>query len=329
MLISMLTSLCLMLGPVERQVSFAGAGEVPIELGATVLIPDAPVPMPGVVLVAGSGPTDRDGNSAIGIRPDTLKQLAEGLARHGIASIRYDKRGSGENRSKVRLDESFGQFVAFENYVADVGLAFELLAGQPEVNPARVSILGHSEGAMLALALTARDDSPAVASLILVAGSGRMLVDVVDEQLRGLLARTGATPEAMDAMSRELRRGVHEVVEQGRLSAKVPPPAGMLFPPRHERFLAGFFGTDSAALARESTLPVMVVQGDADAQISVERDAQALFDALKSRGKGQEQLLVLPGLSHNLKLVENNPPGFMGAIPDDATAEIARWINRR
>lgn len=329
MFITMLMSVCLLAGPVEREVTFAGSGEVPIELGATILIPDAPVPMPGVVLVAGSGPTDRDGNSAMGIRPNTLKLLAEGLAEHGIATIRFDKRGSGANRSTVRLDESFSEFVAFDHFVADVGRAVEQLAAQPEVNPNRISILGHSEGAMLALVLTSEEDSPAVASLVLLAGAGRTLVEVVDEQFRTQLGRAGATPEALDAMSRELRRGVREIVEEGRLSAPVPPPAGILFGPRQERFLTGFFGTDSAALARSSTLPVIVVQGDADAQISVERDAQVLFDALRARGQGQEELVVLEGLSHNLKSVENNPLGIIGEIPPEAIKPIADWINRR
>ena len=113
--------------------------------------------VPGVVLVGGSGPTDRDGNnSLLPLRIDLLKQIAELLAKNGIASLRYDKRGVAASAAQppARFEEQ-ERFYAWDNYVGDVMAAHAELLRHDEIKPYATALLGHSEGGLLALAAAA------------------------------------------------------------------------------------------------------------------------------------------------------------------------------
>ncbi len=181
-------------GPPERDIAFLGAGGT--RLTGTLTVPVQPhrAKAPGVVLVAGSGPTDRDGNQGAALHTDLLKQIAQGLARHGIASLRYDKRGVGGSAMTATDQSHLAQFVAWENFVGDVIAAADALRGQTGVDPASVGLLGHSEGGLLALqAAGEMKQRPHV--LVLVSTPGRPLDAIVQDQLVRILKMQGATPE--------------------------------------------------------------------------------------------------------------------------------------
>jgi hypothetical protein len=136
----------------QWEVRFTGAKGV--QLAGTLLLParKAADKVPGVVLVAGSGPTDRDGNSVLlRVKIDLLKQIAELLAGEGIASLRYDKRGQYASEKAPRDRKSLEAFVLWENYVGDAAAALGYLQGQKEIDAGRTAMLGHSEGGMLVL----------------------------------------------------------------------------------------------------------------------------------------------------------------------------------
>ncbi len=117
-------------------------------LAGTLTLPDAPAPVPAVLLAAGSGPLDRDSNHRR-LRFDVTRALAHALAEGGLASLRYDKRGVGGSPGDWRA-------AGLYDNVDDLARARDALAARPEVDPGRIVLAGHSEGAVLAAALAGR-----------------------------------------------------------------------------------------------------------------------------------------------------------------------------
>src|SRR6266850_6325936 len=183
-------------GTKQRAVRFAGSdGAI---LAGTLLLPIKSElgRVPGIVLVAGSGPTDRDGNNAlVPERIDLLKQLAELLARAGIATLRYDKRGIGESTPRPRggLEEQ-ERFFSWDNFVGDVAAAHGELVKHDEIKPYATALLGHSEGGLLALAAAPMITGNRPHGMVLAATPGRPMRDI----LRAQIARNA--PQLLDGV---------------------------------------------------------------------------------------------------------------------------------
>ncbi|MBS0550095.1 MAG: alpha/beta fold hydrolase [Proteobacteria bacterium] len=147
-------------GTLPREVRFSGADGA--TLSGTLLLPLASEiqPVPGVVLIAGSGPTDRDGNTPlIPARIDTLKLIAARLAAAGIATLRYDKRGVGRSSPPPEGLAAQERFFQWDHAVADAVAAHTELLRHDEIKSYATAFLGHSEGGLLALAALAGLDA--------------------------------------------------------------------------------------------------------------------------------------------------------------------------
>jgi hypothetical protein len=311
----------------EQHVNFQGAGGT--QLAGTLQLPAGDAAVPGLVLVAGSGPSDRDGNQPPAIHTDLLKQIAATLAEHGIASLRFDKRGMYANSAQLPRDHSqYGDFFSWENFVGDSAAACRFLRQQPRIDPDRVGILGHSEGGLLALqaarVLGGEGHPPTV--LILISTPGRNLDAVIADQLKGLLARQGATPQQTDYFLSENARIIRTILQSGQVPPDVPAGLAALYPSYLGKFLHSELALDPCKLAGQFPGPVMLIQGSADTQISPQRDAKALDAALAARGGDVYTLAIIPQASHNLKIV-NGPtdPGFDGPVAPAALDQLARW----
>lgn len=311
----------------ERRVSFPGADGA--TLAGTLQLPAGDGAGPALVLVAGSGPTDRDGNQPPAMVTDLLKQIAGGLADQGIATLRYDKRGMYANKAELPKEiAKYGDFFSWENFVGDAAAACRFLREQPRIDPKRVGILGHSEGGMLALeaarVLKAEGHAPAV--LILVSTPGRTMDAVIADQLKALLARQQATPAQTDFFLSENTRVTKVIRQTGQVPLDVPAGLGALYPQYLGKFLHSELASDPCKLAGEFAGPVLVVQGEADIQISPERDAKALDAALAARKDDVHTLAVIPKASHNLKVPPNaDDPGFNGPVAADALEKLQKW----
>lgn len=326
--------------PVAREVEFAGAGGTP--LAGTLLLPsEAAQRYPALVLLAGSGPTNRDGNQPPLLVTDLLKQIAQSLAAHGVASLRFDKRGMHANAAHLPTDhDEFGEFFAWEQFVGDARRAYEFLSEQTEIDPQAVGILGHSEGAVLALVVadqlacdapqSAGDARRPPSALVLVAAPGRPLDALLDEQLRALLARQAATGEQTEFYMAENARITAAIRETGVVPDDVPPGLRALYPGYLGRFLQSCYATDPEKLAERYTGPVLVIAGEQDIQVSVERDAAVLDAALARRTADDHRLVVVPGASHNLKPVTpENAHGLGGEVPPDVLETLSCWVAAR
>ncbi|HEX9349391.1 MAG TPA: alpha/beta hydrolase [Gemmatimonadales bacterium] len=283
-----------------------------LELGGTLVIPrGATGRVPVVVIIAGSGPTDRNGNSLMGIRPNSYAQLAWQLAGRGIATLRYDKRAMPGTKGTFDLTK-----MTLDDFAADARAAAESLAHDSRFS--KVVLLGHSEGSALAL-IAARQGAP-VAGVISVSGLGRPLGVVMREQLARQF--DSATLVRYDtAMAQYLR---------GEQPKDVPPQLGPLFVPINLSFMKSLTSFDPPAAIRAVHQPVLIVQGGRDVQVTV-ADAERLHTA-----KPDAQLVVVPLANHVLKQATDTTlagqmPTYQNPtvpiMPDVANA-IADWILR-
>ena len=308
-------------GAKSRVVRFAAAGGATLE--GTLLLPiwTELERVPGVVLVSGSGPTDRDGNNPlVPERIDLLRQVAERLAEAGIASLRYDKRGVGGStpRPQGSLDEQ-QRFFAWDNYVADVAAAHAELVRHDEVKAYATALLGHSEGGLLVLAAAPTITRHPPHAMVLMGTPGRRLGDVLRAQIER------SAPPALVAPA---ERALAAIAATGRVPTDLPRALDALFPPYAGPFLQSLLAFDAAAALRASPLPCLLLQGAADRQVVPMADIQPLVDALGQRTAPADVVVVAAG-SHNFKTVASpTDPGFGGPLSPAAVTALTGWLAR-
>lgn len=312
----------------EREVTLRGAGNVTIAGTLTLPQHSTGQRVPGMVLVAGSGPTDRNGNSRLGLHTDLLKQLADVLAQHGIASLRYDKRGIGASQKQPIDALGLAAFYAWENFVDDTVHALRWLQEQPGVDPARTGMLGHSEGGLLVLQAADhwKGASPPPRVLVLVSTPGRPIDEGIHDQLARLLKLQGATQEQTRFFLDKNDAIATAIKKTGRVPDDVPPGLALLYPAYLGRFLQSQFAVQPIQLAARFHGSVLILQGAQDVQVSPDKDARPLFSARSGRS-GTRSLVIVPGASHNLKLVRSEADvGLNGDVAPQAQAAVTSWL---
>ncbi len=279
------------------------------QLHGSLLLPKSDEPIPVALLIAGSGPTDRNGNNPMG-RNDSLKRLAQALARRGIASLRYDKRGIAQSQA-VAPDESK---LTVEAYVDDVEAWARLLKADERFSS--VVLVGHSEGALIA-SLAAPAVMPA--ALISIAGSGRPIDEVLREQLQGRL------PPALLATAFYLL----DELKAGRTHEQVPDNLQVLFRPSVQPYLISLFQHDPAEAFANTTMPALIVQGTHDIQVSRE-DAERLQAA-----RTDAELSMIGGMNHVLRITPEEPAQQTASysqpelpIAHELTERISRFLHK-
>jgi pimeloyl-ACP methyl ester carboxylesterase len=265
----------------------AAAAQRPVSLdvgGGTVygteLTPDGVRgKVPVVLLHSGSGPTDRDGNSKMLPGPnDALKMVAEGLAKHGIASIRYDKRAIASSALPVWKEED----LRLDDYIGDATAWLRKLRADPRFS--RVVMAGHSEGAQIAAEACAQ---AAIDGCVLIAGAGHPLDDILRDQLKDKL------PPPLKAESDRILASLKE----GKTADNVPPPLMSLYRPDVQPYLISTFQHDPRTAIAALKMPVLILQGSKDIQVS-EDEAKALAAAAP-----KARLVIVEGMNHVLKIV--------------------------
>jgi uncharacterized protein len=276
----------------ETRLSIEGPSGV---LQGTLASPDGGPKAPVAIIIPGSGPTDRDGNNPLGVTAGMYRLLAEALAAKGVSTIRIDKRGMfGSSAAAADADN-----VRMADYAADVR-AWRLEA-QKRTSAQCAWLIGHSEGSLVAL-ITAQQPE-GICGLILVAGAGRKMGDILREQLRANPANAPILPQALAAIT-ELEAG-------RRVDASAMHPALMaLFRPSVQGFLIDQMSYDPAQLLARYAGPVLVLQGTTDLQVSMQ-DAQRLAGA-----RPGVAMVVLEGINHILKIA-----------PADPAANVATYAN--
>ncbi len=249
---------------------------------------------PPVLIVPGSGPTDRDGNNPQGIRAATYRWLAQGLAARGIPSVRIDKRGMFGSASAIANAND----VRMQDYADDLVRWTRTI--RQRTGASCVWLAGHSEGGVAAL-LASRAEA-GLCGLILIATPGRPMGQLLREQLRANPANAPLLEQALAAID-SLEAG--QRVDTTRLHPALHP----LFHASVQGFLIDSFAIDPAWLVAQVQLPTLIVQGARDLQVTL-ADARRLKDAAP-----RARLAVIATANHVLKPVES----------DDLAANLATY----
>lgn len=277
----------LLIGAVAAQ---AHAAETPIaldtpggQLAGTLELPAGAGKPRLALLIAGSGPTDRDGNSSlIPGRNDSLKLLAAGLAEAGIATVRYDKRGIGESHAAGPAESA----LRFDTFVEDAAAWVVKLKADPRF--ASVAVIGHSEGSLIGMLAAQQADAAAFVSIAGIADGASTLLR---KQLEGQLP-----PELEQESERILA-----ALESGVVVDPVPPALAALFRPSVQPYLISWFKYVPAQQIAELTMPVLVVQGNTDIQVDMVQASR--LHAARPGAK----LEIIPGMNHVFKHVRAEP----------------------
>src|SRR5262245_9230042 len=240
-------------------------------------LPNGTPPFPIVLIIAGSGPTDRDGNQAL-LKNDSLKLLGQALASKGIAALRYDKRGIAESAAAAPKEED----LRFETYVADAVQWINLLRRDSRFSS--IGIIGHSEGSLIGMLAAKQVKLDRLAS---IAGAGRPASELIRKQLDAML------PPNLKTSGEQI---LNELIS-GQTVTDVPKELAPLYRPSVQPYLISWFKYDPAREIRALEVPVLIIQGTADLQISID-DAQRLAQAKKDA-----TLRVIDGMNHVLKRV--------------------------
>ena len=271
----------------------------------TIDLPSGTGPFPVVLIIAGSGPTDRDGNSAmLAGKNNSLKMLAQSLATANIASLRFDKRGIAASAAAGPKEAD----LRFENYVDDAAAWVEQLRHDKRFST--VTIIGHSEGALIGAIAAARTHPNAFIS---VAGVGRSAGLVLREQMNGKLP--APLFQANEKILREL--------EAGRTTEDVPPALKSLYRSSVQPYLISWFKYNPSEIVASIKEPILICQGTTDIQVAVE-EAEAL-----KKNASAAKLVIIEGMNHVLKSVPADPVKQTSSYTDPAlpiNAELMKNI---
>lgn len=247
------------------------------KIAGTLLMPKAAGVVPLAVIIPGSGPTDRNGNSPlIPGANNSLKLLAEGLASHGIASLRYDKRGVGASAAA-----SVGEAqLRFDNSADDAAAWVDRLRQDPRFST--ITIVGHSEGALVGLLAAQKSATDGYVS---IAGAGRPADKILREQLSRQLP-----PDLLAVANRALDK-----LAAGSLVDSVPRQLLALYRPSVQPYLISWLKINPQTEIGKLAIPVLITQGTLDAQVP-ESDAKLLATA-----QPKAKLIVVEGMNHVMK----------------------------
>lgn len=247
------------------------------DIHGSILMPDHQGEFPVVLIIAGSGPTDRNGNNPM-MKNNSLKMLAEGLAERGIASVRYDKRGIGESKQAGGDEKS----LRFENYIDDAKDWIDFLHQNDSFTD--IVVLGHSEGSLIGMIAAQKEE---VNKYISLAGIGDPASKAIREQLKS------QPPFVIDLSSPILDK-----LESAQTVDSVPPILLSLFRPSVQPYLISWFKYDPTVEIEKLRKPVLIVQGTTDIQVPVSN-----ADVL-AQSNPQAQKAIMEGMNHILKVSE-------------------------
>ncbi len=263
---------------------------------------------PVALFLAGSGATSRDGNSGTAVTNDAYKILAHRLTLSGIASVRFDKRGVGESIWAAKSELS----LRFDDYIDDAKAWVDTLRASHRFS--RIIVIGHSEGSLVGLAACGAADK-----CVSIAGAGRTIDQVLKEQLKDF--------------PNPLRDSAYAVLDSLAVGRRVPKPPKRflnLLRPSVQPYMISWIKHSPQSEIKALKIPVLILQGTKDIQISVE-DAKLLAAA-----NPKARLVLIEGMNHVFRLIagdiaENRKSYFDAALPisDQLVHEIAAFINAR
>ena len=244
------------------------------DIEGTLLVPETDTSIPIAIIIAGSGPTDRNCNNPM-MTNNAYKLLAEKLAENNIASLRYDKRGVGKSSNNKIVESD----LRFDHYIQDAIEWVNKMDTDTRFN--EIIIIGHSEGSTIGMIVSQIES---VDRFISVAGSGIPVDELLKEQLK-----------SQPAGIYDLSAPIIDSLKQGHTVKNVPAQLSMLFRQSVQPYLISWMKIDPCKEISKIKKPVLIVQGTTDIQVDV-KQAELLKEANESA-----DLLLVEGMNHVLK----------------------------
>jgi hypothetical protein len=299
-----------------------------IKLAATLTLPQGTGPFPGVVLITGSGPQDRD-ETVFGHKPFWV--LADYLTRQGIAVLRADDRGVGKSGGNF-------QTATTADFATDAEAGVAYLKTRPEIS--KIGLIGHSEGGVIAPMVAARNHD--VAFIVMMAGTGVPGDQILVAQTE-LLSEAMGTPHDKALKEGEDERELLTMVEQEKdqavldkklrekLAGKVPEAQlGLEVKQVSSPWFRYFISYDPSTALRQVTCPVLALNGQKDKQVPPDLNLPAIRKALEEAGNKHFEAVELPGLNHLFQTAKTGAPSEYAEIEETispiALEKIASWI---
>lgn len=286
------------------------AGDGDRVLGATLTLPAGKGPFPAVMLIAGSGPNDRD-ETVFGHKPFLV--IADHLTRQGFAVLRYDKRGVGKSTGNFST-------ATIEDFANDARAVVNYLKQQEEIDPDRIGLLGHSEGGLVSAMLAAGNRD--IAFAVLMAAPGTTGMEIVLDQNQISLTHQGVEPETIEELQKLNRETFGMLLEWkgteedrtalrdqlSRFWNKLPLLVRMKV--EKEAFLRSqfnamtmpgylsFLRANPSLYLKEVTCPLLALNGEKDTQVPAVKNIRAITSALEIAGNKNVETRIYPGLNH-------------------------------
>jgi len=273
--------------------------------------------LPAVVLVGGSGPTDRD-SLVYGI--PILGELAGAIADAGFIVVRYDKRGVGQSGGRA---ESAG----LAEYAEDARAVVKALSDRKDVDPKRIAVVGHSEGGTVALLAASKDKR--ISAVGLLATPGVSGAELILAQQQHSLGRSKMSAEEKQAAV-DLQRRIHDAVITGKGWEQLPINIRRSVDnPEFQSLLT----TDPAKVIPEVRQPILILQGTLDTQVDPSNADRLLMLAKARKNAPPVDFVKVPGINHLLEQATTGEADEYGSLPDKhvskaVTQALVEWLQK-
>ncbi len=264
--------------------------------------------IPVALIIAGSGPIDRNGNNPMA-QNESLRMLAYSLVNNNVASLRFDKRGIGESKGAAKSEIE----LRFEDYINDAKNWVELL--KKDARFSKVIIIGHSEGSLIGMIAALHS----VDAYVSIAGAGKSADKIIKEQLA-----------SQPPMVKDIAFPIIDSLVLGKTVKDVNPAFYSLFRPSVQPYMISWFAYDPAVEIKKLSIPVLIIQGTNDIQVSVD-EADLLLKA-----KPHSTLVLIKNMNHIFRIIDGDKNSNIATynnsslpISKDLTDNISKFINKR
>ena len=318
---------------IEKEVVFKNEAD-DVQLAGTLSLPSEDGTFAAVILISGSGPQDRD-ESLMGHKPFLI--LADHLCRNGMAVLRYDDRGTAQSTGDFSSSNS-------KNFASDVEAAIQFLKTQPNINPNRIGLIGHSEGGIIAPMVAASNRD--VSFIIMLAGSGIKGDELLRLQNREIFrvsgAPQGAIEEQLDFLSHVFKiinqedeplkreQAITQLLEKAGLPQEQAAAETKRLSSPWFKFLINY---DPSSDLGQVHCPVLAMNGALDVQVPPEENLKAIEKALSNAGNVDVSIRKIDGLNHLFQTATTGSPAEYAQIEETfspvALGIIVNWLKGR
>jgi dienelactone hydrolase len=302
----------------ESEVSFQTEDS---NIVGNLTVPEGKGLFPAVIILAGSGPFDRNGDvdprsaEALALS-STYRDIAYALSKEGFVTLRYDKRGIGNSTGEG------GDFP--EPSLRDLKAAVAFLKDNPAVDPERIALVGHSLGGLWALTEAAGNDS--IAAVCLMATPAKPMGEVLIEQIEWFVKAQGGNDTDVATVVAQ-QRAVYELLRSGELDPSTMPPS-VSYQYEYVKAIMDIAGAD---YAKEIKCPALILQGDKDLFTVIPEEAQLLKQAFNEGGNDKVKLVIFSDLDHTFRTTPDQPSPELyyedrGPISPDVVKAIVDWM---